>query len=574
MERPTSFFTQQYLWSSLASAQHSRFTGASFDQDTFFFHPRPKRPFNPQKIKLGPLEQVQMRSSTNMKPEDLPAHHFHALMERAFDYFPPDCDTRYIPEIYSVLLHLRYEYGLAVLEEEIDLDLPPLAHEAFACGYAGPNISPTTQLEALLDEHAHERNNLVEEDVTEPSIHHTVSPSPQPTLDTAVHQPGMRRFVGIPRQVLLRSSGPVRESFEARALVAEMNFEASRQPARCATTYQHITLQAAAPVPEFSDVLEAVDAAEFVNDVDENRVRQDKGLPLLEEAPEQSKRAARRQRHRDRQAAPCDTAVVGDIQNPTGQASLKNPAEQPKLSKSAARRQRKRRQQIELDAAISFALREDAKYAENESAWDGLSSIHEENSGVSPVETPMGQAFLQARSLALPDPRWAPETIECWLDEVDEDAPDAHDNIPESDEEHPEQDARIAEGIASGGTRATLVEGVPEEDLFLRQYPEYAAHEKHWDALSSLHEEEGNNSDQGSETTNEAVVKVAEVAGASESNDNLEGEEANQAFFDTAAPRSKTPQPSVVVVIENARTSLQSPDPGRSHLLAVDSFCI
>lgn len=570
MERPTSLFTQQYLWSSLTMAQPIRFTVACVDEDTCFFHPRPNRPCNPQKIELGTLEQVQMLSSTNLKPEDLPAHHFHALMERAFDYFPSYCDSKCIPEIYSVLLRLRYENGLAVLGEEIDLDLPLLAHEAFASGHAGPNIPPTTQLEALLDEHAHERDNLVEQDVTEPTIHRTTSPSPQPALNTSAHQPSMRRIVAIPRQFVLRSSALVRESFDARALVADMTFEASRQPARCVTTHQHITLQAVAPVPEFSDVPEAVDAAESVSIVDENRVRQDKGLPPLKE---ESKRAERRQRHRDRRTAPCDAAVFGDIQTPMGQASLKNPADQPKLSKSAKRRERKRRQQMELDATVNFALREDAKYAENDSPWDALSSIHKENTAASSMETPMGQTFLQARALALPDPQWAPETIQCWLDEVDEDAPDAYDDIPESDEEHPEQDARIAEGIASGVTRATLVEGTPEEDPFLRQYPEYAAHEEHWDALSSLHSEDEHNTDQGSHTTNEAIAKVAEVAEAPESNGEPESQEANEAFFETAALQSNTQQ-SVVVIIENARTSLQSPDPGRSNLLAVGSFRI
>ena len=144
----------------------------------------------------------------------------------------------------------------------------------------------------------------------------------------------------------------------------------------------------------------------------------------------------------------------------------------------------------------------------------------------------------------------------------------------ESDPTRERIDEDVAEGIANGVTRVTLVEGAPEEDPFLRQYPEYAAHEEHWGAFSSLHSEDEHNTDQGSHTTNEAIAKVAEVAEAPESNGEPGSQEANEAFFETVAPQSNTPQPSVVVIIENARTSLQSPDPGRSHLLAVGSFCI
>jgi hypothetical protein len=67
---------------------------------------------------------------------------------------------------------------------------------------------------------------------------------------------------------------------------------------------------------------------------------------------------------------------------------------------------------------------------------------------------------------------------------------------------------------------------------------------------------------------------VAGVPESLDSSDELVSQDANQAFFDTAVPMSYTQPPQVIVIVENGRTSLQSPIPDRAQFLTLGSIRI
>ena len=498
---------------------------ACVDEKTVLAQPRPLRMLRTQEADVSALEKASTVILINKLP-DLPTtvasgarrvrentarRLFDVVLDRAMELHPPSSEM--IPIQYHVVFNLRYYHGLDEVDDSFDLGLPDLPHLAHGSGQAGPLVPPTTQLEGLLDKHTRECVSLLKGDVTQPSIHHGSFAFRQPALN------------GNHRARKPRSSSSASESIDVR----ETNEVKRSSPDKCCT--------------------------QVVNKI---RMRRTigVGLPKTQNTTLKSMKASRkRERQRERDAKALEHKLYDEQTVEPAQHQSKNRT-------CLAQRNGKYETQdnVRTDCTSSYepATKGEPAAAAPTQFATIAESVAEQEANRRVLRTPMGIAYLRDRATDLISRRWVNAEIEDWFNDVQDGTFEVPDEVPVPDREHPEFDTFIAR----------------RSDPFLLLYPEYAENDEHWAALSSLHEDDTSTSDESYSTAKEAIFDIVGVPESLNSSEDLGSQNANQAFFDTAVPMSHSQPPPVIVIVENGRTSLQSPVPGRAQILTVGSLRI
>lgn len=199
-----------------------------------------------------------------------------------------------------------------------------------------------------------------------------------------------------------------------------------------------------------------------------------------------------------------------------------------------------------------FAQQEDVKYAHNDEDWEALGLVSSETNAttiIKPalqeepttryVRTPPGDRYLQDRELDLPYSQWDHAGIENWCSGV------------------PDGTFGVFSELVEPETSCQIVQEVEEQ---------YAHNERDWALLSdSL-------SDEGYYTFEKSAVEVVDNSCCLGNSAALENREADLAFFGATMSKTHMQRPPVIVIVENARTSMQSPNPGQAQFFRVGSF--
>ena len=499
---------------------------ACVDEKTVLAQPRPLRMLRTQEVDVSALEKASTLMPAN-NPSDLQntvaggarrvrdntaRRPFDVVLDRAMELHPPSSEM--IPIQYHAVFNLRYYHGLDEVDDSFDLGLPDLPHLARGSGQAGPLVPPTTQLEGLLDKHTRECVSLLKGDVTQPSIHYGSFTFRQPALNG-------NHWARMPR-----SSSSASESID----VCETNEVKRSSPGKCCT--------------------------QVVNKI---RMRRTIGvsLPQTQNPTLKSMKASRkRERQRERDAKALEHKLYDDQIVEPAQHQSKNRA-------CLAQRDRKYETQNKVQADCTSSHEpankgEPAAPAPTQFATNAESTTEQEPGSRRVPRTPMGIAYVRDRTTDLTSRQWVNAEIEDWFNNIQDGTFEVPDDIPVPDREHPEFDAFIAR----------------RSDPFLLLYPEYAENDEHWAALSSLHEDDTSTSDESYSTAKEAIFDIVDVPESLNSSEDLGSQNANQVFFDTAVPMSHSQPPPVIVIVENGRTSLQSPVPGQAQILTVGSLSI
>jgi hypothetical protein len=499
---------------------------ACVNEKTVLVQPHPLRMLRTQEVDVSALEKASTLVPINKSPDlqttvaggarrvrdNTARRPFDVVLDRAMELHPPSSEM--IPIQYHAVFNLRYYHALDEVDDSFDLGLPDLPHLARGSGQAGPLVPPNTQLEALFDKHTRERVSLPKRDVTQPSIHRGSFAFRQPALD------------GNHRVRMPRSSSSASESIDVR----DTNEVKRSSPGRCCT--------------------------QVVNKI---HTRRTIGVSLrkTQNPTLKSVKASRkRERQRERDAKALEHKLYDE--------QTVEPAQQrSEIRACLAQRddlKYETHNRVRADCTSSHkpANKEEPAAAAPTQFATGAESTTEQEPNRLVLRTPMGIAYLRDRATDLISRPWVNAEIEDWFNDVQDGTFEVPDEVPVPDREHPEFDAFI--------TRRS--------DPFLLLYPEYAENDEHWAALSSLHEEDTSTSDESYSTAKEAIFDVAGVPESLDSSDELVSQDANQAFFDTAVPMSYTQPPQVIVIVENGRTSLQSPIPDRAQFLTLGSIRI
>ena len=495
---------------------------ACVDEKTVLAQPRPLRMLRTQEVDVSALDKASTLIPINKSPDlqttgthrarDSAARRlFDVVLDRAMELHPPSSEM--IPIQYHAVFNLRYYHGLDESDDAFDLGLPDLPHLARGSGQAGPLVPPTTQLEALLDKHTRERVGMPNRDVTQPPTYHGSFAFRQPALD------------GNHRARMPRSSSSASESIDVR----ETNEVKHSSPGKCRT--------------------------QVVNKI---RMRRTIGvsLPKTQNPTLKSVKASRkRERQRERDAKALEHKLYDEQTVEPAQHQSKN---RTCLAQRDGKYETQDNFRTDCTSSHEPANRgEPATPAPTQFATNAESTTEQEPGRRVP-RTPMGIAYLRDRATDLISRRWVNAEIEDWFNDVQDGTFEVPDEVPVPDREHPEFDTFIAR----------------RSDPFLLLYPEYAENDEHWAALSSLHEDDTSTSDESYSTAKEAIFDIVDVPESLNSSEDLGSQNANQVFFDTAVPMSHSQPPPVIVIVENGRTSLQSPVPGRAQILTVGSLRI
>lgn len=508
---------------------------ACVNEKTVLAQPRPIRVLRTQEVDVSALEQAATLMPANNSPglEDTVTGGTHSVrdsaarmlfdvvLDRAMELCPPS--TEMIPIQYHAVFDLRYHHGLDEVDDSFDLGLPDLPHLARASGHPGPLVPLTTQLEALLDKHTWDREDLPVGDVTQPSFDQVSLPIKQPAFD------------GNHKASMPLSSSSAFNSTDARKTNGMMH----SSPGKYYT--------------QVADKIRMRRTMAFRLPKMQNHTRE--SLKALRKRQRQSERDAKAFEHElhDEQAVepallPSKThasvAPRGDEKYEIQNKSRANSTSFHGRSDAVPPTEPANQQEPATAAPTYFAT-----IAESSTKQEPVSFL---------VRTPMGTFYPRDRTTEPISQRWGNAEIEDWCNSVQDGSVAAPNEIPVPERGHPELDAIIARG----------------NDPFLLLYPEYADNEEAWAALSSLHEEDRSTSDESYSTAKEAKIGVIGVAESPISNDELESQDTNQAFFNPAMPVSHTQPLPVVVIVENGRTSLQSPIPDRTRSLTIGSLRI